>query len=177
MSGGADSPPPMRRRVRDRFLWVLKHTLNRATTRLARSGHGPFSLIRHVGRTSGRMYETPVILAVVPGGFVAELTYGEDADWYRNIVAAGGCVVVHRGAEYRVDRIEPLAAEQGRSAYPTPFRQVLGALRRNEYRLLSTEGGGRVSTIHDAERCERVANGPRFVGGEGDGRRACASPR
>jgi hypothetical protein len=57
-----------------RFLWVLDHTLNRITTPLAKSGHGPFSLIRHVGRKTGQAYETPVILATVPEGFVAELT-------------------------------------------------------------------------------------------------------
>jgi hypothetical protein len=54
--------------IRERFLWVLKNTLNRVTTAMARSGHGPFSLIRHVGRKSGRIYETPVILGKVPEG-------------------------------------------------------------------------------------------------------------
>jgi hypothetical protein len=62
-----------RAEVRKRFLWVLNNTVNRATTPLARSGHGPFSLIRHVGRKSGRTYETPVILVRVEAGFIAEL--------------------------------------------------------------------------------------------------------
>lgn len=51
----------------------MAHTVNRVTTRVAQSSHGPFSLVRHVGRRSGRTYETPVILAKVPDGFVAEL--------------------------------------------------------------------------------------------------------
>jgi hypothetical protein len=55
---------------------VLNNTLNRVTTPLARSGRGPFSLIRQVGRKSGRTYETPVILVKVADGFIAELTYG-----------------------------------------------------------------------------------------------------
>jgi len=62
--------------MRRRYFWLLKHTLNRVTGRMARSGRGPFSLVRHMGRTSGQMYETPVILAQVPEGFIAELTYG-----------------------------------------------------------------------------------------------------
>jgi deazaflavin-dependent oxidoreductase (nitroreductase family) len=103
----------MRGRVRTRFLQVLKHTLNRVTIRSARSGRGRFSLVRHVGRRSGRSYETPLILAEVPGGFVAELTYGPDVDWYRNIVAAGGCTVVHHGREYLIDRISACTREQG----------------------------------------------------------------
>jgi deazaflavin-dependent oxidoreductase (nitroreductase family) len=125
--------------IRERFLWLLKNTLNRATSRAARAGRGPFSLIRHVGRRSGKTYETPVILAKVPEGFVAELTYGQGVNWYRNIVAAGGCVVVFRRSEYRIDRIEPCSAERGRSAYPTPFRQVLKATGRREFRLLHLE--------------------------------------
>jgi hypothetical protein len=60
--------------IRRRFFWLLKNTLNRLTSRLARAGYGPFSLIRHVGRKSGRTYETPVMLVQVPEGFIAELT-------------------------------------------------------------------------------------------------------
>ena len=125
--------------ARSRFLWVLNHTLNRATSRIARSGHGPFSLVRHVGRKSGRTYETPVILVKTSEGFIAELTYGDDVNWYRNVVAAGGCVVLHHRREYRVTSVEPCSAERGRTAYPAPFRFVLKDLGRNEFRLLRTD--------------------------------------
>jgi deazaflavin-dependent oxidoreductase (nitroreductase family) len=125
--------------VRTRLLWLLDHTLNRVTRRLARTGHGPFSLIRHRGRRTGRTYETPVILAKVPQGFIAELTYGDTVNWYRNIVAAGGCVVIHGGREYRVDRIERCDAQRGRSAFRFPFNQVLNAAGRDEFRLLGTD--------------------------------------
>jgi deazaflavin-dependent oxidoreductase (nitroreductase family) len=124
--------------IRKRFLWLLNNTLNRVVTRIARTGHGPFSLIRHVGRKSGRTYETPVILARVPEGFIAELTYGENVNWYRNAVAAGGCVVVDGRHEYRVTEIEPCSTERGRAAFPPPFRAVLQATGRQEFRLLRT---------------------------------------
>ena len=127
-----------RTRIRTRFFWLLKNTLNRVTGQMARAGHGPFSLIRHVGRKSGRTYETPVILVQVPEGFIAELTYGENVNWYRNIVAAGGCVVVHHRREYRVTHIEPCSAEYGRGAYAAPFRLILKAAGRKEFRLLRT---------------------------------------
>jgi deazaflavin-dependent oxidoreductase (nitroreductase family) len=125
--------------IRERFLWLLKNTLNRLTSRIARSGYGPFSLIRHVGRKSGRTYETPVILVRVAEGFIAELTYGDKVDWYRNAVAAGGCVVIHRRKEYTVTHIERYSPERGRSAYPVPFRQILKAAGRTEFRLLRTD--------------------------------------
>lgn len=123
---------------RQRLLWLITHTVNRVTVRIARSGHGPFSLVRHVGRRSGRTYETPLILARVPHGFVAELTYGENVDWYRNVVAAKGCVIIHHGTEYRVDAIEPCDAAAGRAAYLLPVRTVLRLLRRRHFRLLRT---------------------------------------
>ena len=125
--------------IRKRFLWLLGNTLNRMTSRIARSGHGPFSLVRHVGRKSGRTYETPVILVKTPEGFIAELTYGEGVNWYRNIVAAGGCVVVHHGREFRIESIESCSAERGQNAYPFPFRDVLRAAGRTEFRLLRTD--------------------------------------
>ena len=86
-----------RHKVTRGFLWVLNHTLNRVTMRLAKWGRGPFSVIRHVGRRTGRAFETPVILARVPEGFIAELTYGDTVNWYCNVVAAGGCAVLYRG--------------------------------------------------------------------------------
>jgi hypothetical protein len=83
------------------------------------------------------VYETPVILAEVPDGFVAELTYGPDVDWYRNVVAAGGCTVIHHGREYVVDRISELAPDEGLAAFPYPPRLVLRLLRRHAFRLLA----------------------------------------
>jgi hypothetical protein len=134
-----EDPEMAQRTTRSRSRWLLNSTLNRVTSQIARSGHGPFSLIRHVGRKSGRTYETPVILAKVPDGFIAELTYGDNVNCYRNVVAGGGCVVVQRRVEYRVTAIERCSAERGRGAYPPPFRVVLKAARRNDFRLLRTD--------------------------------------
>ncbi|WP_350348950.1 nitroreductase family deazaflavin-dependent oxidoreductase [Agromyces sp. G08B096] len=123
-------------RVKRTFLTVLKHTLNPLTLRAARRGRGPFALVRHVGRKSGATYETPLILARVPGGFIAELTYGPEVNWYRNIVAAGRCTVVWRGREHPVDGIEPYDAEAGRRAFGFPASALLKLLRRHEFRFL-----------------------------------------
>ena len=125
-------------KTRARFFWVLNRTLNRLTVRAARSRRGPFSLVRHVGRRSGRVYETPVILARVPEGFVAELTYGPDVDWFKNVTAAGHCTIVHHGREYEVDAVVPYPAELGRAAFPAPAQVVLRALGRKDFRLLAT---------------------------------------
>lgn len=120
------------------FLWLLKNTLNRATSRAARSGHGPFSLVRHVGRKTGQTYETPLILARLGRDFIAELTYGEDVSWYRNAVAAHGCRIVWKGVEYRIVSVEPCEPQVALRAFGYPAAAVLRLLRRREFRLLRT---------------------------------------
>ena len=124
------------RKRNKRLLWALNQTLNRLTGRIAHSSHGPFSIVRHVGRRSGRTYETPLILARVPEGFIAELTYGTGVNWYRNVLAAGECVLLHHRVEYHVVAVESCTPQRGRAAYPVPFRQILKALGRNEFRVL-----------------------------------------
>jgi hypothetical protein len=64
-------------------------------------------------------------------------------NWYRNSVAAGGCIVLHHGEEYRVVGVEPYPPDQGRLAFPPPFRFVLRALRRKDFRLLRTAPSSR----------------------------------
>ena len=70
---------------------------------------GIASVIRHVGRTSGRLYETPVQAVATDGELVIALPYGPTADWVRNVVAAGSATIVHEGVTYDVDRPEVVA--------------------------------------------------------------------
>ncbi len=77
------------------------------------------------------------MVSPVAGGFVIELTYGRDVDWHKNVLAAGGCGLLWHGQEFAIDRIEPLAAEAGRAAFPSPLRWILRALRRQDFEKLS----------------------------------------
>ena len=122
--------------MRAAWLGLLKHSLNRVTVPLARAGHGPFALVRHVGRRSGRPYETPLLLARLGDDFVAELTYGPNVDWHRNVMAAGRCEVVAGGVVHEIDRIEPLPTAAGLRAFGNPAAPVLRLLRRRDFRLL-----------------------------------------
>ncbi len=126
--------------VRRGWLWLVKNGLNRATVPAARAGLGPLALVRHVGRKSGKTYETPLLLARVQGGFVAELTYGEKVDWYRNVVRAGTCTVVVGGREYRIDEIRDYPYRDGRRAFGRPASYLLKALGRKEFRFLRSAG-------------------------------------
>ena len=125
--------------LRHGWLIVLKYTLNPLTRRLARSSFGPFSIVRHVGRRSGKRYETPIIVAPVNDGFVIELTYGPDVDWHKNVVAAGGCTLVWHGKEYVIDRIKPVDPQTGRAAFSPPQRFILRLLRRKHFEKLKVQ--------------------------------------
>ena len=60
------------------------------------------SIVRHVGRTSGRRYETPVETFATDDGFVVALPYGPDTDWLENVIASGSATIVDDGNNYRV---------------------------------------------------------------------------
>jgi hypothetical protein len=123
----------LQHKLRNGLLIGLKHILNPLTLRLARSSFGPFSIVRHVGRRSGKLYETPIIVSPVKDGFVIELTYGHDVDWHKNVLAAGGCTLIWHGKEYKINKIEPLDTETGRAAFPFPQSLILRLLRRTHF--------------------------------------------
>ena len=125
--------------LRHGLLIVLKYIVNPLTCRLARSSFGPFSIVRHIGRRSGKRYETPIIVAPVKDGFVIELTYGPDVDWHKNVVAAGGCTVVWHGQEYLIDTIEAVDTATGRSAFSPARQLLLRLLRRKHFEKLKLQ--------------------------------------
>ncbi len=108
-----------------------KHVLNPLLGRIARSAHGPFAIIRHTGRKSGKTYETPVIVFPFASGFVLALTYGKEVDWYRNVSAAGRCVVIYHQRDYAIDKIEPITLEAAQPLLHQPEKTIL--------RLVQTE--------------------------------------
>jgi deazaflavin-dependent oxidoreductase (nitroreductase family) len=64
------------------------------------------SVIRHVGRKTGRSYETPVVPFATPDGFVIALPYGPGTDWIKNVLATGSATIVNEGEPWLIDRPE-----------------------------------------------------------------------
>lgn len=129
----------LKQQIRKRFLNFLKHYFNPLTRRIARSSLGPFAIIRHIGRRSGKLYETPIIVQPADNGFVLELTYGPDVDWYKNVLAAGGCTVLWHSKEYMINRIKPLDTKTGMSAFPLLIRAVLRLAKRTHFAKMLIE--------------------------------------
>ena len=129
----------LKQQIRHRFLTFLKNDFNPLTRRIARGSHGPFAIVRHVGRRSGKPYETPIIVQPADDGFVIELTYGPEVDWYKNVLAAGGCTILWHGKNHVIDKIEPMDTETGRAAFPLPERLILRILRRTQFFKMKTQ--------------------------------------
>ena len=126
--------------LRSAWLGFIARAINPRALAAAKSGRGPFSLVRHVGRKSGTVYETPIIVAPVPEGFVAELTYGPKVAWYQNSLAAGGCQLVVAGETFAIDSITPLDAAAGLRAFGAPRSWILRLLRRHEFLTMHVAG-------------------------------------
>src|SRR5213592_325827 len=85
-----------------------KRFLNPLMLKLAGKKYVPLAVVRHVGRRSGKTFETPIIVMPVRGGFVIALTYGSDVDWLRNVMAAGGGVMLWQGRAHPFGKPEPV---------------------------------------------------------------------
>jgi len=120
-------------KLRRGWLFAIKHSLNRLTGRMARRGSEHFSMVRTVGRKSGKTFETPIIVQPIEGGFVCELTYGPEVNWYRNLVAANGGEIVRHGVTTKIVGLEPVTTSEGIAAF-TPLQQrALKALKRTHF--------------------------------------------
>jgi deazaflavin-dependent oxidoreductase (nitroreductase family) len=64
------------------------------------------SVVRHVGRRSGRTYETPVIAVQHDDSFLIALPYGTRTDWLKNVLDSGSAAIVTKGHVYHVDQPE-----------------------------------------------------------------------
>lgn len=102
--------------------WMNRTVLNPRMMQTAGQPGAYASVIHHVGRTTGRPYETPVGAVATNDGFAIALPYGTDVDWLHNVLAAGSATIVHDGNTYRVDHPE-LVSDALASPYFPPKEQ------------------------------------------------------
>jgi deazaflavin-dependent oxidoreductase (nitroreductase family) len=118
-----------------RLIRSVARLVNPLVLRIAGSRHMPvIGIVHRRGRKTGRPYATPLgIRPAAAGGFVMPLTFGEAAAWYRNIAAAGWCVVTWRGADYTVANPVIVDRSTALPAFPRYERQALQAIGINEF--------------------------------------------
>ena len=113
----------------------MAHFNRLATTRLTRplAKRLPgFGVVVHAGRRSGRRYSTPVNVFRSRDGYVIALTYGRDAEWVKNVLAAGTCELITRGRG-RTLTPEEIVHDDARTHVPRLVRLPLRALGVSEF--------------------------------------------
>jgi deazaflavin-dependent oxidoreductase (nitroreductase family) len=125
----------------DRIRKFNKHITNRVLRWFTRFSYGPFAIIRHVGRRSGKPYETVIWVWQMREGFVIALTYGPEVDWYRNMLAAGGGNVYWHRRHYVVGKPELIGTEKALTAFPAFFRLIFRTFGKQEQFVLMKPAG------------------------------------
>ena len=117
----------------------MPRRLARVNRRVTNRALGPaaarlpfFGVILHRGRASGRLYRTPVNVFRANDDFVVALTYGW-TDWLRNVLAAGGCELEHRGRLYRLTAPRVVGWVEAEGAIPGVVRFALDLIRVEEF--------------------------------------------
>ena len=72
----------------------------------------PYAVVVHKGRKSGRTYRTPVSAIVSKGRVAIALAYGDQTDWVRNLMAAGGGELVRAGRTFALKRPQIVTAKE-----------------------------------------------------------------
>jgi deazaflavin-dependent oxidoreductase (nitroreductase family) len=115
-----------------------RRVTNRLTGSLATRLPG-FGVVVHTGRKTHRHYRTPVNVFRRAGRYVIALTYGPHADWVRNVLANGGCMLETRGRTLRLSRPR-LFHDEGRRSVPAPVRLILGLTQVSDFLEFTPEG-------------------------------------
>ena len=106
-----------------RFRHVATRFVN-PVMRLFASRVPGFGILTHRGRRTGRTYRTPINVFRRGDRYVFALTYGSDAEWVKNVLAAGGCSIRVRGRDVPLTDPE-LVVDPSRRLVPAPVRIVL----------------------------------------------------
>ena len=127
--------------IRFRKRWVAAFN-QRVTNRITRhfAGRLPgFGILAHQGRKSGRIYHTPINVFKTRDGFLIALTYGSDAEWVKNVLAARGAQLETQGRHYDLSAPE-IVHDPSRQNFPPVVRTVLWIIGANDFMQLSTSG-------------------------------------
>ena len=89
-----------------------------------------YGVVQHRGRRWGKTFRTPVVVRPTGDGFIVPMPWGERTDWYRNVRAAGECVIRWKGRAYSLVQPElmegPTAARASFSAFERAISARLG---------------------------------------------------
>jgi hypothetical protein len=104
---------------------LVRRVANRLFMAISGRRFRAWSVVEHVGRTSGRSYRNPVSAYPLGDGFVIPILYGIESNWVRNVLATGQLTLRAKGRDYELERPSIIYRAQALVAFPTPLRTYL----------------------------------------------------
>jgi deazaflavin-dependent oxidoreductase (nitroreductase family) len=95
-----------------------------------------WAILRHTGRTSGRVYATPVVGLRTPDGFMIPLPFGDATQWAKNLFAAGGGSLRFAGREYLIAEPQVIDHEAAKAHLSRVLAFVTARLGLRQYVLV-----------------------------------------
>ncbi len=144
----ASTPGPVEPVPPSRFVKIvmgpMTKALNPLIVRLAGRRHFPMAAqLTHTGRRSGRTYVTPIGARRAGDQVLIPLTFGNQSDWSRNVLAAGRCSLRLEGVDYQASAPALVSREE---AGPH-VRAAFGPLERASMRMLGIRQFLRLSVV------------------------------
>jgi hypothetical protein len=117
----------------DRIRYFNRRYFNPWSLSFAGRPHSFWLDILHTGRRSGKEYITPVVAVRENGSFIIPLPYGQQVDWFKNIMTAGRCDLIYQGKVYHASSLEMIPLEEGVAVFAG---WVQSRLRRSDKEYL-----------------------------------------
>jgi deazaflavin-dependent oxidoreductase (nitroreductase family) len=90
---------------------------------------GPWGVIEHAGRRSGRHYRTPVAILEAGDRVLIPVPFGVGTQWVQNVLAAGGATLHWHHREIRVTDAKIVAWDEVRPLVRRPLRAIVWLTR------------------------------------------------
>jgi deazaflavin-dependent oxidoreductase (nitroreductase family) len=94
---------------------------------------GVSPVLTHVGRSSGKTFQTPLDAHPVDGGYIFILVYGSGSDWVKNVLAAGKASLRLKGEEIALDSPRLVTGDAAWQLLPATTKRPPKFLRISEY--------------------------------------------
>lgn len=121
---------PPRSLLRSRVGRVLTRLANVVLRPIAETGWiGPWGVIEHVGRRSGRHYRTPVAILVAGDEVLIPVPFGLGTQWVQNVLAGGGATLHWHHRDIPVANPRVVAWDEVRSLVRRPLRVIVWLTR------------------------------------------------
>ena len=98
-----------------------------------------YAVLHHTGRTSGKVYATPVVALRTADGFIIPLPFGDATQWAKNLFAAGGGSLQWAGRDFRIAEPNVVDRADARADMPRLVQFLSGRLGLCQFVLVRSK--------------------------------------